>query len=196
VIDAGARSQHRGGTCRRAVERMVAARLLAALAVCSVALAACGSSSKPTSSSTPSGSGSALNQAVRFAHCMRSSGVKNYPDPSSSGRPQSLNQIDPNSPTFTTAYAACRRYASNGAGAPPEPSPTELRRALAFAGCVRTHGFPQFPDPLTTVSLQATFTLGPGMYFPVNGNYQVQSPTFMHAAKVCGVQLPQLPPAP
>jgi hypothetical protein len=167
--------------------------LAALLAVCSIALAACGSTSKPTSSSAPTGSGSALTQAVTFAHCMRSNGVENYPDPSSSERPQSLNQIDPNSPTFTTAYAACRKYASNGAGVPPEPSPVELRRALAFAGCVRTHGFPQFPDPLATVSLQAIFTLGRGMYFPVDGNYHVQSPTFMRAAKTCGVQLPQLP---
>jgi hypothetical protein len=168
--------------------------LAATLAACSIALAACGSSSKPTSSSRASGSGSALTQAVTFGQCMRSNGVTNYPDPSSSGRPQSLNQINPNSPRFTTAYAACHKYASHGVGAPPEPSPPELRRALAFARCVRTHGVPQFPDPLTTVSLQATFTLGPGMYFPVNSNYQVQSPTFMHAAKVCGVQRPQLPP--
>jgi hypothetical protein len=34
------------------------------------------------------------------------------------------------------------------------------------------------------------------MYFPVNSNYQMQSPTFMRAAKTCGVQLPQLPPSP
>ena len=123
---------------------------------------------------------------------MRSNGVTNYPDPSSSGRPQSLNQIDPNSPTFQTAYKACQKYASNGVGAPPEPSPAELRFALAFAQCVRKHGFPQFPDPLTTVSLQATFTLGRGMYFLINGTYHVMSPAFMHAAKACGVQLPDL----
>lgn len=45
-------------------------------------------------------------------------------------------------------------------------------------------------DPLPTVSLQATFTLSPGVYFPVNNDYRLQSPTFMHAAEVCGVQLP------
>ena len=121
---------------------------------------------------------------------MRSNGVTDFPDPASNGRTQSLKQINPNSPTFQTAYRACQKYASNGVGAPPEPSPAELRFALAFAQCVRKHGFPQFPDPLTTVSLRATFTLGRGMYFLINGTYQVMSPAFMHAAKACGVELP------
>jgi hypothetical protein len=121
---------------------------------------------------------------------MRSNGVTNFPDPATNGRPQSLNRINPNSPAFHTAYRACQRYASNGIGIPPNPSPAELRFALAFAQCVRKHGFPQFPDPLTTVSLQATFTLGRGMYFLINSTYQVQSPAFRHAAKACGVRLP------
>ena len=131
----------------------------------------------------------AVTGAVRFANCMRSNGVTNYPDPNSSGHSQSLNQINPNAPGFLMAYQACKKYASNGVGVPPEPSPAELRFALMFAGCVRKHGFPQFPDPLTTVSLQATFTLGRGMYFPINSTYSVQSAAFMHAAKACGVQL-------
>jgi hypothetical protein len=145
-----------------------------------------------TTSAIPSPSSGAQTPvagAVRFANCMRSNGVANYPDPSSSGRPQSLNEIDPNSPAFLTAYKACQKYASNGVGAPPEPSPAELRLALTFAQCVRKHGFPEFPDPLTTVSLQATFTLGRGMYFLINGTYHATSPAFMHAAKACGVQL-------
>ena len=56
---------------------------------------------------------------------------------------------------------------------------------------MREHGFPQFPDPLATAPdpNQTEFTLGQGMYFLINGTYQVQSPTFMHATKTCGVQL-------
>jgi hypothetical protein len=120
---------------------------------------------------------------------MRSNGVTSYPDPSSDGRAQSLDRIDPSSPTFLRAARACQKYAQNGVGIPPEPSPAELRFALAFANCVRKRGFPQFPDPLATVSLQPTFTLGRGMYFPVSGTYQVQSRAFAHAAKACGAQL-------
>jgi hypothetical protein len=153
-------------------------------------LGSTGAPASSTGASSPgSGSQAAIANAVKFANCMRSHGVTNYPDPNSSGHPQSLNQINPNSATFLTAYTACRSYASNGAGVPPEPSPAELRSALAFARCVRKHGYPQFPDPLTTVSLQATFTLGPGKYFPVNSSYKATAPAFMHAAKACGVRL-------
>lgn len=164
---------------------------LAAVAVCSVALAACGSSPKPSSFSTPSGSGSGVTQAVKFAQCMRSNGVKNYPDPSSSGRPRSLDRIDPNAPAFVTAYGACRKDLAGGGIGPPAPSAAQLRVALAFARCVRSHGLPRFPDPLTTYG--SGFTLGRGMYFPDNGTYQVESSAFGRAAKACGVQLPQLP---
>jgi hypothetical protein len=119
---------------------------------------------------------------------MRSNGVETYSDPSSSGRPRSLNQIDLNSPMFQTAYEACRKDLKSGGVGPPAPSAAELRSALAFARCVRKHGFPQFPDPLTTYG--PGFTLGRGMYFPDNGSYQLQSAAFRQGAKACGVQLP------
>jgi hypothetical protein len=119
---------------------------------------------------------------------MRSNGLKNYPDPSSSGRPQSLNQIDPNAPAFATAYEACRKHLASGGIGPPAPTAAQLRFALRFARCMRKHRFPQFPDPLTTYG--SGFTLGRGMYFPDNGTYQVESAAFMRAAKACGVQLP------
>jgi hypothetical protein len=154
----------------------------------SLLASACGSGSP----STPSSSGSTLPPAVKFAQCMRADGVTNWPDPSSSGRPQSLNQIDPNSPTFQRAYTACRKDAPRGQPGPPAPTAAQLRFALTFARCIRKHGFPQFPDPLTTYG--PGFTLGQGMYFPVNGTYQVLSPVFMQAAKTCGVQLPSGPP--
>jgi hypothetical protein len=170
---------------------MAPGRLLAALVFCSVALTSCGSSSTPSSSSIASGSGSAPIQAVQFAHCMRSNGVTNYPDPSSGGRPQSLNQIDPNSSTFATAYATCRKYARNGEIGPPAPSVVQLRFALAFAQCMRKNGFPQFPDPLATAPTpaQGTFTLGKGEYFPILHPLDITA-AFRRAAKTCGVQLP------
>jgi hypothetical protein len=166
--------------------------LLATLVVCSIALAACGSSPNPGSSSTPTASGSAQTQAVKFAQCMRSNGVTNYPDPSSSGRPQSLNQIDPNSPEFQTAYTACRKDLTSGGVGPPAPTAAQLRFALAFAQCMRKNGFPPFPDPLTTAPEQPNFSLGRGEYFPLNSttDWQTPSPAFKQAAKDCGVQLP------
>jgi len=162
------------------------ARLLAVLAASSIALAACGSSSKPSSSSTPGSGSPALTQAVKFAQCMRANGATNWPDPSSSGHSPSLNQIDPNAPTFQTAYTACRKDLPSGQAGPPVPTAAQLRFALAFARCVRKHGFPQFPDPLTTYA--TGFTLGRGEYFPPVNTNELQSPAFKQAAKTCGIQ--------
>jgi hypothetical protein len=121
---------------------------------------------------------------------MRSNGVTNYPDPSSNGRPQSLNHVNPSSPTFLRAYNFCRKYAPSGEGGPPSPSAAQLRAALAFAQCMRKHGFAQFPDPLATAPDQPNFTLGRGMYFPLISTTEVGSPAFRQAANACGVQLP------
>jgi hypothetical protein len=124
---------------------------------------------------------------------MRSNGVTKFPDPGISGRPPSLNRIDPNSPTFQTAYTACRRHLTSGQAGPPAPTAVQLRVALAFARCMRTYGFPQFPDPLTTYG--PGLTLGKGEYFPLNSTTDFQSPSqaFRRAARLCGVQLPSGP---
>jgi hypothetical protein len=123
---------------------------------------------------------------------MRSNGVVAYPDPSSSGHSRSLNQIDPSSPMFTTAYAACRKDLTSGSVGPPAPTAAQLRFALTYARCLRKHGFPQFPDPLTTYG--PGFTLGQGMYFPDSSSYRLLSPVFQQASKACGVQLPSFGP--
>lgn len=161
--------------------------LAAALAAGAITLAACASSSKP------SGSGSPGTQALTYAECMRANGVPNFPDPGSNGA-----LPNPALPAFQTALKACAKLQPVGMhlGGPPEPSAAELRSALAFARCMRAHGFSHFPDPLTTVLDVATLTLGPGEYFPDPGPTEVQSPAFRQAAKACGVQLPSLPPPP
>src|ERR1700722_3038880 len=112
--------------------------------VVAVLLSACGGSpsnggASGSTTTTPSPGSpvqTAVADALRYASCMRSHGVTNYRDPGSSGRALSLNHIDPNSPTFQGAYTACRKYAPNGEIGPPEPTPAQLRRALAFAQCV------------------------------------------------------------
>jgi hypothetical protein len=148
---------------------------------------ACGSGSP----SQPSNAGTTSTQAVKFAQCMRANGVTNWPDPSSNGRTQSLNRIDANSPTFERAYTACRMDAPSGQPGPPAPTAAQLRSALTFARCMRKHGFPQFPDPLTTYG--PGFTLARGEYFPNNSTTELNTPAFRQAAKTCGVQLPSGP---
>jgi hypothetical protein len=158
---------------------MPPARLLAALAVCAVTLAACGSSSKPSTS------GSSDTQAVKYANCMRADGMPNFPDPGSNGA-----LPNPALPAFRAAKKARAKLQPAGLhlGGPPAPTAAELHAALGFARCMRKHGFSDFPDPLTTYG--PGLTLGRGEYFPNISTTELQSPAFTQAAKACGVQLP------
>ena len=94
-----------------------------------------------------------VQEALAFARCMRSHGVRNWPDPNSSGAfakrtPQQLGVSDSR---FDAAENACGRLLPNG-GLPPGGAPTqaELRKmesdALNFARCMRSHGAPNWPD--------------------------------------------------
>jgi hypothetical protein len=165
---------------------MPPARLLAGLAVCAVALAACGFSSKPSSS------GSADTQAVKYADCLRTHGMPNFPDPNSNG----ANGPSPLPAPTRAAAQACAKLQPSGMHlhGPPVPSAAELRAALVFARCMRAHGVSHFPDPLTTLPYVTSLTLGPGEYFPLSSPTEAQSPAFRHAAKACGLQLPTGPP--
>jgi hypothetical protein len=128
-------------------------RPLAALAlIATVALiSACGSS-------TPAGSGSGGNntaanaqKAVKFAECMRSNGVSEFPDPRAS---DSLtidgivngSSLDPNTPAFKHAIGACRDLEPAGFMG-SRRSPQQMQAALEFAQCIRANGVPDFPDP-------------------------------------------------
>ncbi|MGH2859690.1 MAG: hypothetical protein ACRDMJ_19620, partial [Solirubrobacteraceae bacterium] len=133
-------------------------KLSAAVAaiLAATAIAACGSgSSDASSSSSSSGSGGGLtyaqaqHDAVLFARCMRAHGV-NVPDPSSPHEfKQALGDLS-GTPAFKGAAAACRHLVPGG-GSPRDqssaPSPEKMAAELAFARCIRGHGFPRFPDP-------------------------------------------------
>ena len=94
-----------------------------------------------------------VQKALAFARCMRSHGVRNWPDPNSTGvfakrTPQQLGVSDSR---FDAAETACGRLLPNG-GLPSGGTPTqaELRMmesdALNFARCMRSHGTPNWPD--------------------------------------------------
>jgi hypothetical protein len=50
-------------------------------------------------------------QFLKYARCMRTHGIPNFPDPTSSGL--SLSEVDPNSPRFQAAQTACRTLLPN-----------------------------------------------------------------------------------
>jgi hypothetical protein len=127
---------------------------------------------------------------------MRAHGVSNFPDPNGHGI-----QITPaiaQSPAFKTAQNACKKYLPNG-GAPPATAPGQRAAALAFAKCMRTHGVPDFPDPLTSAPSSppagavAVLELR-GMAFELGSGLDPRSPAFQHASSACGIRLPKGPP--
>ncbi len=152
---------------------------------CAVALAACGSSGH-------AGHGSALNGGLKFAACMRSHGVSNFPDPSGGGGIQipAGSGINPGSPAFQSAQKSCSNLLPGGG--PPRAAASEQQKLqmLAMSRCMRRHGFSTFPDPTATApGPGAGFGLAfgaPGAFIAIPTSI-MQSPRFSQAAGACGL---------
>ena len=118
------------------------------LAAVALLTAACGGGSPAAGGSAGAGQGR-LAQALAFAHCMRSHGVPNFPDPTSAG---GFVEKPSNRASFTgsqSAHAVCNHLYPNmgkGQGADPAQRAAQQRRGLEFAACMRRHGIPNFPD--------------------------------------------------
>ncbi len=138
-------------------------------------LAGCGAGGAGTGTGTANNP-AAYSVALKYANCMRSHGVPDFPDPGAGGGVQinAAPGVAPQSPAYTAATRACRRFGPGMAG-PPHPLPAAQRRKLiAFSRCMRSHGVPTFPDPK----------------FPASGGAMIgapqPSPAFQHAAVACG----------
>lgn len=146
------------------MRRMITACLLSAILVSGAA--ACGSASSGTpASSQPAGSvpsGSSANGAQaggaaavlgvmrQISRCVRSHGLPGFPDPV-------LNPVTnyPDFPASAPLIPASVQHACMSlfnqlppqATASQPPTAPYMRAFLRFAGCVRSHGQPGFPDP-------------------------------------------------
>jgi hypothetical protein len=158
--------------------------LAAAAIVAAVVLAACGSNSASSSSSSSSGGhvtyAQAQQDATRFAVCMRSHGVPNFPDATSPREfKESFSSSAAQSPAFESAATACRHVLPSGG--PPSQSAAQSQAhtvaLLAFARCLRSHGFPSFPDP--TTSGQVTHEM------LANAGISLHQPAVLQAADAC-----------
>lgn len=155
---------------------MVAAAVLgmAVLSACAIPVLA---GSKPS----PSPSADPRQQALKFAQCMRTNGVPNFPDPSTSGQGQgflingSATGLDPNDPTFQKAQQTCSKYLRGFLGKGPTNDKEAQAKALKFSQCMRAHGVPNFPDPSTSGGL--TISNGSGI--------DPNDPTFQKAQQTC-----------
>jgi hypothetical protein len=176
--------------------------ILLCLAGASVSLAACGSSSPSSDSAGSTGTNDAAvsnAQGLKFAQCMRSHGVPNFPDPSGGQlnlRVQqtpdstSVNGVQVSGPAFRSAMNSCRSDLPNGGHPTAAQTARAKTQALAMAKCMRTHGVPNFPDP--------TFQTGPngGVGVRIGGaGINPSSPAFQAAAKDCGSIFGGLAPA-
>jgi hypothetical protein len=124
-------------------------------------------------------------QIVKFAQCMRSHGVPDFPDPTGGrlllqSKKGSSGSLHPDSPQFKAASQACKSLSPAGLGSGQTVSPQVQAQALKFARCMRSHGVPSFPDP--------SFT-GGGIRIQAPGT-NLSSPAFKRAQQECGSLLP------
>lgn len=135
------------------------------------------------------------HSALAFAKCMRANGVPSFPDPIPGGGLafRASGQVTA-SPAFRRAQAKCQPLIGPGPlspGAPPSAKTmNQLRR---IASCMREHGVPQFPDPLSTPPPQSSINMsrysmitnymGAILLYPTTINRQ--APAYIHAVAAC-----------
>jgi hypothetical protein len=157
-------------------------RSLVAVAALSLLVAACGSNSSSSAGvPTQAQLQQAQHNAVRFIQCLRSHGVTNVPDPTStSGRAfKDAVSSDERSPAFQSADTACHHLLPNGG--PPSQSAAQTQAQtvglLAFARCIRSHGFSSFPDPTSSGELTHEML--------ANAGINLHQPAVLQAGDAC-----------
>lgn len=166
--------------------RSRAALSFIAAALGATAISACGSGS-PRSATTTSSSGPTPSQlqryqrdAVKFSDCMRNRGISNFPDapgPNGQGGRTWKSAFQNSAPAFTAAHSACQHFLPNGGQAHSSaPSHRQIGAMLAFARCIRSHGFTRFPDP-NSGGITHAMVAGAGI--------DPHQPALVHTADAC-----------
>ena len=153
-------------------------------------LAACGGSKKPpaaNSGGSASSNGSPGAAAYHYSACMRTHGVTNFQDPTvitNGNQVKVAIHIDPSisgSPSFKSAQKACGHLLPGGGPSGVGPTTAQMRirseALLAFAKCMRQHGFPAFPDPTSQGQLSPEMLTKAGI--------DLQQPAIKPAAYAC-----------
>jgi hypothetical protein len=154
---------------------MVAAAIAAATLIVIFGFSASSSAGPPTKAQMVRQHG-----LVRFAQCMRSHGVPDFPDPTSPQEfKQSIGARSEGSPVSRSAETACMHVLRGGG--PPSQSPAQRHAQTvagrAFARCLRSHGFANFADP--TSSGQITHEM------LANAGINPRQPAVLQAADAC-----------
>lgn len=92
------------------------------------------------------------SRMVAYAVCMRSHGLPGFPDPTVSAnggeqfRFSPASGANPESPAFSGAQRHCQHLLPYGTPRRPV-APEKRQQFVQYAGCMRAHGVPAFPDP-------------------------------------------------
>ena len=170
----------------RGLRRAGALAVVAAVAVLATACGvhvSFGDGSAPASTGSASTGSATFRANLAFAQCMRSHGVPNFPEPTSSS--ESFNVSGHLNGTalpgpLGRAANACRHLLPRGSVTTNTGQVTQqqLNLALKVVQCLRTHGAPNFPDPTV---------VGGSLHFDVD----IQSPQFQAPWNACRSLLPK-----
>ena len=109
---------------------------------------------------------------------MRAHGVAGLANPAPGDLKGELAPTTLHSPAFVRAFPACSHLLPFRA---PQETATQTRArttaALAFAQCIRAHGFPSFPDPSTTGELTHEMVAAAGI--------NLNQPAVLQAGDAC-----------
>jgi hypothetical protein len=169
---------------------MAAVLGFAVLAVLAVLAAGCGGSKSPGAAT--GGSSSALfAKFLAFSRCMRSHGIRDFPDPTTSpgggvginlnGGPES--DLNKHNPRFKAANQACRSLEPGGTSGTPRQSSQKIAAEVKWARCMRSHGLPSFPDP----NSQGAFD---------RSKFDESTPAFQSASTACQSLMSAVGPIP
>jgi hypothetical protein len=148
-----------------------------ALVAAALLMAGCGGSPSPAGSAAGSPD---LVQLEDYAKCMRSHGIADFPDPQPNpggqGGSFEINagpgsDLDRHDPRYQAADQACQSLL-------PHPAPASAQRIaglVKLAACLRSHGFPNFPDPDSTGAFDSS-------------KFDSSSPQFQSAMQTCQQQ--------
>jgi hypothetical protein len=153
---------------------------IAAIAAATV-IAACGTNSSGASSSNSRLTAAQVRQAeqdaVSFAGCMRSHGVPDFPD-SPYAQKHMIASSNGQAPAVQSALAACSHLLPHGRQSQtPAHSQGQTAAMVAFARCLRSHGFPNFPDPTSSGDLTHQML--------ATAQINLQQPALVQAADAC-----------
>jgi hypothetical protein len=138
------------------------------VAACLALLAACGGSpagqvaqlgttaTQGSSSSNASVASAQGNRALAYSRCMRSNGVRGYPDPNGSGGTDKSKviaaRLSVGKSQFDAAVNACRHLLPPSPAGPSPAQVQQVMNAMAnVARCIRSDGVPNWPDPYLDV---------------------------------------------